>query len=70
MISSGNMSLITRLDRSVGHWPVCFAVDDVTPSTEALATSDCLAAMQEKLARKIVTSPVQGRQVVAVPPQR
>jgi hypothetical protein len=66
MISSGNMSLITRWFRSAGHWPVGFAVDDVTPSTEVLATSDCLAAMQEKLARKILTSPVQGRQVVAV----
>jgi hypothetical protein len=66
MISSANMSLITRSEPSVSPEPVCFAVDDVTPSTEVLATSDCLAAMQEKLARKILTSPVQDRQIVAV----
>jgi hypothetical protein len=60
------MSLITRWYPSAGRLPVCFAVDDVTPSTEVLATSDCLAVMQEKLARKIVTSPVGGKQVVAV----
>jgi Domain of unknown function (DUF4419) len=60
------MSLITRSDWSAGNSPVPFVVDDVTPSTEVLATSDCLAAMQEKLARKIVMTPVDGRQVVAV----
>lgn len=46
--------------------PVSFEVDDVRPSTEVLATKDCLAAMQEKLARKIVMSPVRGRQIVDV----
>src|SRR5882672_8372400 len=62
----GNMSLITRWFRSADHGPASFAVDDVTPSTQILATSDCLAVLQEKLGRKIVTSPVQGRQVIAV----
>jgi hypothetical protein len=50
---------------TAGCEPVVFAVDDVTPSAEILATSACLAAMEEKLARKIVMSPVQGRQIVA-----
>jgi Domain of unknown function (DUF4419) len=56
---------ISLWDRSASHRPLRFAVDDVTPSNEVLATSDCLAAMQAKLARKIVASPVTGRQVVA-----
>jgi len=62
----GNMSLISRWYRSAGHTPGPFAVDDVKPSTQVFATRDCLAVMQEKLARKMVTSPVQGRQIVAL----
>lgn len=62
-----NMSLITRSFRSAGRGPVPFLVDNVTPSTEVLATSDFLAAIQEKLARKVLMSPVEGRQVVSVP---
>jgi Domain of unknown function (DUF4419) len=60
------MSLITQSFQSAGHGPVPFLVDDVTPSTEILVTSDCVVAMQGKLARKIVMSPVDGREVVAV----
>lgn len=59
------MSWITRLSRNPGHPRSGFAVDDVTPSTEVLAATDCLEAMQAKLARKIVASPVQGREIVA-----
>jgi Domain of unknown function (DUF4419) len=60
------MSWITRQHQRADCLPVSFPVDDVTPSTEVLATSDCLAAIQEKLARKVLMSPAEGRQVVAV----
>ncbi len=66
MVFSGNMPQITTMDLSAHQGPVSFAVDDVKPATGRLATNDCLAAMQEKLARKIVMSPVQGRQIVGV----
>lgn len=59
------MSLIPRWIRNSRQTPVAFEVDDVTPSIEVLATADCVAAMQEKLARKIIASPVQGREMVA-----
>jgi hypothetical protein len=60
------MSLITRLCPILGFSPVRFAVDNVTPSTEVLVTSNCLVAMEEKLARKIMASPVEGRRVVGL----
>ena len=61
------MSPITLGSLTERQGPTSFAVDDVTPSTETLATGDCVAAMQEKLARKILASPARGRQVVAFP---
>src|SRR5689334_5646529 len=64
MICSGNMSLIARSCGNTDLRPLSFAVDDVTPSTQVLDTCDCLGAMQANLARRILASPVDGRQIV------
>jgi len=44
--------------------PVRFHVDDVTPSTEVLPTSELLSVMHDKLGRTVVTSPLEASRVV------
>lgn len=60
------MRLSDLLSRSRERSPNRFAVDDVTPSTEKLPTTDLLSVVRKKLSREVLVGPLAAHRVVSV----